>query len=279
VSVRQELPFGDSGALAVSAEWRKDLLRRVQDDRFVHSTLSDELAASPGGAHEQRAAERHYHRPEIKLALQRLEAQRRWPWSKPTEEDALQAVLQEFIPRLADRVRAACDDVADLDRLVARVVEDDWVPRVATEYAPALPQAYPYPGSGARSAGASKERLNRIAAETDNHFIKKVVAYHVRHGYDADARERAEAVLLQRRRREEEQSGKTQAQAAVAASSAHDAELLRILQEVCRRVQHREFEEIFRERVRDRVPTPSRPGLAHHHSEQMRDPRDRGGSL
>ena len=279
--VRKELPFGHSRpaqqgtwALAVSAEPRRDLLRGVQD-AFVHSTLTDVLAASPGSAEERQGAEYCYHRPEIELELQKLEAQRGWLSSKPTEEDALQAVLAQFIPELADRVRAACDGGGDLDRLVARVVEDDWVRRVVEALPPALPREWPDPGVGSWSTAASDERLTHVAATTDDHRLKKViVAYQARHDYNPGDRQRAEDVLLERRRREEEESGKTRRQAEAAASRAHDAELLRILQELCRQVQSRDFAEICRERARMRKPSPVHPAIAHNHREQARNRPD-----
>ena len=109
--VKEELPFAYSGpvhsgtwALAVFGRAETDLLRRVQDDGFVHGRLTEVMAASPGSAEERQGAERSYHHPEIERELQRLEAQRGRFSSKPTEEDALQVVLKRFIPELADRV-------------------------------------------------------------------------------------------------------------------------------------------------------------------------------
>ena len=280
--VRKELPFGHSRpaqqgtwALAVSAEPRRDLLRGIEDDPFVHSTLTDVLAASPGSAEERQGAERCYHRPEIELKLQKLKAQRRWYSSKPTQDDALQAVLEQFIPELADRLCAACDGVADLDRLVARVVEDDWMRRVVDALPQALPRAWPHPGIGSWSTAASNERLNRSAAATDDHRVKKViVAFQARHDSDADDRQRAENVLLEHRRREGEKSGQNREQADAAARREHDAELLRILQELCRQVQSRDFEEICRERARMRKPSPVHPAIPHNHREKARNRPD-----
>ena len=280
--VRNELPFGYSHAaskgawvLAVFDEAAADLLREVQDDDFLHGRLSEVLASSPGSDEERQGAERCYHRPEIKRELQRLKAERGWLSSKPTEEDALKAVLEPFIPELADRVRAACDGVADLDRLLARLVEDDWVRRVVTELPQALPREHLEPGSRSGPTAASNERLSRIAAATDDPRVRKIlVAYQAHNDYNAPDRQRAETLLLARRRREGEESGQTQAQAEATASTAHDADLLRILQDVCRRVQFREFEEVCLERVRDRMATSTGPGLAYNHGAQKRDPRD-----
>ena len=185
------------------------------------------------------------------------------------------AVREYFIPELADRVRAACDGVADLDRLVARLVEDDWVRRVVTELPRALPREHLEPGSGSGSTAASDQRLSRIAAAMDDPRAQKiVVAYQSQNDFNAPDRQRAETHLLARRRREGEEPGQTQGQAEATASTAHDAELLRILQDVCCRVQFREFEEVCRERVRDRTATSTDPGLAHDCGEQKRDPRD-----
>ena len=278
--VRNELPFSYSQpfsprtwALAVVDEAATDLLREVQDDDFLHSRLSEVLASAPGSAEERQGAERCYYRPEIKAELQRLEAERGWLSSTPTEEDALKVVRERFIPELADRVRAACDSVADLDRLVARFVEDDWVRRVVTELPQDLPREPLYPGSSSGPTAASDERLSRNAAATGDPRVRKVlVAYQAHNAYGAGDRQRAETALLDRRRRKEEESGKTREQAADAASRAHDAELLRIVQDVCRRVQFREFEELCRERVRDRIATSTDPGLAHNYGAQKRDP-------
>ena len=278
--VRNELPFGYSHAasqgawvLAVFDEAAADLLREVQDDNFLHSRLSEVLASSPGSTEERQGAERLYHRPEIKRGLKRLEAERRWLSATPTEEDALKTVLEHFVPELADRVRAACDGVADLDRLVARLVEDDWVRRVVTELPRALPREHLEHGSGSGSTAASDQRLSRIAAAMDDPRAQKiVVAYQSQNDFNAPDRQRAETHLLARRRREGEEPGQTQGQAEATASTAHDAELLRILQDVCCRVQLRELEQVCRDR--DRRATYTGPGLAHHYGAQKRDPRD-----
>ena len=105
-------------------------------------------------------------------------------------------------------------------------------------------------------------------------FDPSTEAYQAHNAYYARDRQRAETSRLERRRREGEESGLTQAKAEATASTAHDADLLRILQDVCRRVQFREFEEVSRERVRDRTATSTDPGLAHNYGEQKRDPRD-----
>ena len=272
--VNKELPFAYSGpvhsgtwALAVFGRAEADLLREVRDDGFVHGRLSEVLATSPGNAQERQGAQRCYHRPELERELQRLEAQRGLFSSKPTEEDALQVVLKRFIPELGERVRAACAGIADLDRSVARIVEDDWVRRVLKELPGALPSARP--DAGGSSSTAACRGLDRIAAATDDGSLKKViVGYQTQHEYGASDRQRAENALLERRRREEEASGRTRANAEVAAHRAHEAELLRILHDVCRRVQSREFDEIARERVNDRVGKPCRPGPAMAHSQR-----------
>ena len=175
--VKEELPCAYSGpghggtwVLAFSDEPRTKLLRQVQDDDVVHSRLSEVMAASPGSDEERQAAERRYHRPEVERELQKLEAQCGWLSSKPTEEDALHVVLKRFIPELADRVRAACAGMADLDRSVARIVEDDWVRRVVNELPGALPRARP--DAGGSSSTAACKGLYRIAATTDDDRLK-----------------------------------------------------------------------------------------------------------
>lgn len=95
--------------------------------------------------------------------------------SKPTEADARQAVLGQFIPELADRVCAAYASVTDLDGCVARIVEDDWVHRVVAALPRALPHEYPDPG-GSSSTAASNESLTRIATATDDEHLVKVIA-------------------------------------------------------------------------------------------------------
>ncbi len=278
--VRNELPFhysdpGSQGtwALAVPDEAGTDLLREVQDDGFLHRRLSEVLASAPGSAEERKRAERHYHHDEIKSEHQRLEAERGWLSATPTQEDALQAVRERFIPELADRLRAARNSVADLDRLVARLVEDDWVRRAVTELSRDLPRERS--GSGSGPTVASDERLSRIAAAMDDPRAHKiVVAYQAQNAYTAPERQRAETRLLARRRHEREEAGQTQADAEAAASKAHDAELLRILQDVCGRVPVRQVEEVCRERIRERAGTSTDPGVAHNRGAHERDPRD-----
>ena len=278
--VKEELPFAYSGpvhsgtwALAVFGRAETDLLRRVQDDGFVHGRLTEVMAASPGSAEERQGAERSYHHPEIERELQRLEAQRGRFSSKPTEEDALQVVLKRFIPELADRVRAACAGIADLDRSVAHIVEADWVRRVVEQLPGALPSARPVPGGSSSTAACMG--LNGIAAATDDDRLKKViVAYQTQHDYDAGDRQLAENVLLERGRREEEASGQTRANAEATANRAHETELLRILQEVCRQVQSREFGEICRERDHMRKTAPVRPN--HHEQGKGRPDHSQG---
>ena len=176
--------------------------------------MSEVLASSPGSAEERQGAERCYHDPVIERELQKLEAERGWLSSPPTEEDALMAVREHFIPELADRLRAACDGVADRDRLVARLVDDDWVRRVVTELPRRFPRKPVESGSGSGPTAASDERLSRIAAAmVDPRVQKIVVAYQAQNAYSARDRERAETSLLERRRREAEEAGLTQAQA------------------------------------------------------------------
>ena len=278
--VKEELPFAYSGpvhsgtwALAVFGRAETDLLRRVQDDGFVHGRLTEVMAASPGSAEERQGAERSYHHPEIERELQRLEAQRGRFSSKPTEEDALQVVLKRFIPELADRVRAACAGIADLDRSVAHIVDADWVRRVVEQLPGALPSARPVPGGSSSTAACMG--LNGIAAATDDDRLKKViVAYQTQHDYDAGYRQHAENVLLERGRREEEASEQTRANAEATANRAHETELLRILQEVCRQVQSREFGEICRERDHMRKTAPVRPN--HHEQGKGRPDHSQG---
>ena len=117
--------------------------------------------------------------------------------------------------------------------------------------------------------------LNGIAAATDDDRLKKViVAYQTQHDYDAGYRQHAENVLLERGRREEEASEQTRANAEATANRAHETELLRILQEVCRQVQSREFGEICRERDHMRKTAPVRPN--HHEQGKGRPDHSQG---
>ena len=152
--MRKVLP-GGADVLAVSTAMSKDLLDALADDKLAHTILRAVLASpAAGGADEREEAESLHHRPATLRALKQLQQDRRWYSPQPTEADARQAVLARFVPELAKRVRTACDQVRDLDR-VRRVVDDlqkRALPLVASDV------------SGERYLAVSDKRLERITS-------------------------------------------------------------------------------------------------------------------
>ncbi len=276
--VRKVLPFeapdrARPGAqmVAVAGKPSRDLLRQVADDEFVHGIVREVLAESAGGAEQREQAEDIYHRRRTELEHKQLERKRRgWFSSKPTREEAKQAVLERFVPVLAARVRKACD-VRDLASLMARTVEEDRVRRVADALASALQQRKPHPGSGSRVAAVSDERFNGIASRTGDAVLQEVIATRFLEGHGADAadRSRAEEEYLGPRIRKKMESGLRQEPAEAAVREEYELELLRRMEAVCREVQQRSAAEVWR---RERAPgkaAPARPALlpdeAHRH--------------
>ena len=273
--VRKVLPFeapdrARPGArmVAVAGKPSRDLLRQVADDEFVHGIVREVLAESAGGAEQREQAEDIYHRRRTELEHKQLERERSgWFSSKPTREEAKQAVLERFVPVLAARVRKACD-VRDLAGLMARTVEDDRVRRAADALASALPQRKPHPGSSSRVAAVSDERFNGIVSRTGDAVLKEVIATRFLEGHGADAagRSRAEEEYLGPRiRKKMEQSGLREEPAAATVREEYELELLRRMEAVCREVQQRSAAEVWR---RERAPgkaAPAGPALLPHH--------------
>ena len=257
--VREVLPFEYSRSAgtmvaATSEESEALLLQGVADEHFVHGDLSAVLAQPHGRAVERAQAEHDYHLPAIGRELRRLEDERGWLGWKPTQQKAKDAVLAQFIPKLAERVCAACDSVTDIDSVLTCAVEDDRVRRVVEDLPQALPREEVDPGTGSRYAAASGEALRRAVATKDDAFLSRViVAYQAKHSRDAGPRAQAVGVRRERLRKDmEAESGLTREQAEAAATQQHAAELLRILDQVCRRIQSRTIEEIVDDLLRDR---------------------------
>ena len=256
--MRKVLPFeapdrARPGArvLAVYDEMAEVLLREVEDDEFAHGILSEVLAESAGSTEEREQAADFYHRRQIQIEQKRLERERSgWFSSKPTQEEAKQAVLKCFVPVLAARVRKACD-VHDLDSLMARAVEEDRERRVVDALASTLLRAS-YPGVSSQRMAVSDERLDRITARTGDAFVKEFIAAKFLEGYSGDAygRSRAEEDYLGPRIRKKEQSGLRREQAEAAVHEEYEVELLRRIEAVWREVQPRAAAEVWRERAK-----------------------------
>ena len=237
--VRKVFP-GGADVLAVSTAMSKDLLDALADDKLAHTILRAVVATpAAGGEEEEREeAETVYHRPATARALKQLQQERRWFSSQPTAADARQAVLARFVPELAERVRTACDQVRDLDRLRARTVDEDRVRRVVDDLQKRALPLVASDGGGERHLAVSDKRLERIAARAGDQIVAGISdAFRERHSYTAALRAKAEETYLK-------QSGTS--------IEEYEAKLLRIIKAVCRSVPPRAAADLWRDRAQAR---------------------------
>ena len=265
--VRKVLPFEASDRarpgdrkLAMSGEPARILLRMVESDQFAHTMLSEVLDESAGSAEERAAAQGFYHQRRTRIELEKQEREHGWLSSKPTEEGAMQAVLDRFLPMLAERVRKACREVCDLNGLTARMVDEDRVRRMGVAVEQALPRASTAYGSQAMAVSVA--RFSGMAERTDNASIREFVSTQYLEGFGIDdySRSQAEEVYLRKRiRARERETGERQEMAEAAVNMEYEAELLRIIERVWREIQARPADDIRRERARRAEPAPQRP--------------------